>query len=67
MAKIQLMTLDCARVDYDHKDVTKDSNKITVDDDSIRLNEESLRRSQERIKNQTLTLGEPIDITDKLK
>lgn len=68
MAKIQLMTLDCSRVEYEHGNKEdKKTGGVKIDKNSIDLNEQSLRKHRERLAKQQIEEAIPIDITDKFK
>lgn len=68
MAKIQLMTLDCSRVEYEHGNKEdKKTGRVKIDKNSIDLNEQSLRKHRERLAKQQIEEAIPIDITDKFK
>ena len=68
MAKIQLMTLDCSRVEYEHGNKEdKKTGGVKIDKNSIDLNEQSLIKHRERLAKQQIEEAIPIDITDKFK
>ena len=68
MAKIQLMTLDCSRGEYEHGNKEdKKTGGAKIDKNSIDLNEQSLRKHRERLAKQQIEEAIPIDITDKFK
>lgn len=68
MAKIQLITLDCSRVEYEHGNKEdKKTGGVKIDKNSIDLNEQSLRKHRERLAKQQIEEAIPIDITDKFK
>ena len=68
MAKIQLITLDCSRVEYEHGNKEdKKTGRVKIDKNSIDLNEQSLRKHRERLAKQQIEEAIPIDITDKFK
>ena len=66
MAKIQLMSMDVSRIEYDKNDKKdKSSGNTKVDQRAIDLNAESVKRHQQRLAKQKIEEAIPIDITDK--
>lgn len=66
MAKIQLMSMDVSRIEYDKNDKKdKSSGNTKVDQKAIDLNAESVKRHQQRLAKQKIEEAIPIDITDQ--
>ena len=66
MAKIQLMSMDVSRIEYDKNDKKdKSSGGTKVDQRAIDLNAESVKRHQQRLAKQKIEEAIPIDITDQ--
>ena len=66
MAKIQLMSMDVSRIEYDKNDKKdKSSGNTKVDQRAIDLNAESVKKHQQRLAKQKIEEAIPIDITDK--
>lgn len=66
MAKIQLMSMDVSRIEYDKTDKKdKSSGNTKVDQRAIDLNAESVKRHQQRLAKQKIEEAIPIDITDQ--
>lgn len=66
MAKIQLMSMDVSRIEYDKNDKKdKSSGNTKVDQRAIDLNAESVKRHQQRLAKQKIEEAIPIDITDQ--
>ena len=66
MAKIQLMSMDVSRIEYDKNDKKdKYSGSTKVDQRAIDLNAESVKRHQQRLAKQKIEEAIPIDITDQ--
>ena len=66
MAKIQLMSMDVSRIEYDKNDKKdKSSGNTKVDQRAIDLNAESVKRHQQRLAKQKIEEAIPIDITEK--
>jgi Tfp pilus assembly protein PilF len=66
MAKIQLMSMDVSRIEYDKNDKKdKSSGNTKVDQRAIDLNAESLKKHKQRLAKQKIEEAIPIDITDK--
>lgn len=66
MAKIQLMSMDVSRIEYDKTDKKeKSSGSTKVDQRAIDLNAESVKRHQQRLAKQKIEEAIPIDITDQ--
>ena len=66
MAKIQLMSMDVSRIEYDKNDKKdKSYGNTKVDQRAIDLNAESVKRHQQRLAKQKIEEAIPIDITDK--
>ena len=66
MAKIQLMSMDVSRIEYDKTDKKdKSSGNTKVDQRAIDLNAESIKRHQQRLAKQKIEEAIPIDITDQ--
>lgn len=66
MAKIQLMSIDVSRIEYDKTDKKdKSSGNTKVDQRAIDLNAESVKRHQQRLAKQKIEEAIPIDITDQ--
>jgi len=66
MAKIQLMSMDVSRIEYDKNDKKdKSSGNTKVDQRAIDLNAESVKKHKQRLAKQKIEEAIPIDITDK--
>jgi hypothetical protein len=66
MAKIQLMSMDVSRIEYDKNDKKdKSSGNTKVDQRAIDLNAESVKKHKQRLAKQKIEESIPIDITDK--
>ena len=66
MAKIQLMSMDVSRIEYDKNDKKdKSYGNTKVDQRAIDLNAESVKRHQQRLAKQKIEEAIPIDITEK--
>ncbi len=66
MAKIQLMSMDVSRIEYDKTDKKdKSSGNTKVDQRAIDLNAESVKKHQQRLAKQKIEEAIPIDITDQ--
>jgi hypothetical protein len=66
MAKIQLMSMDVSRIEYDKNDKKdKSSGNTKVDQRAIDLNAESVKKHKQRLAKQKIEESIPIDITDQ--
>jgi hypothetical protein len=66
MAKIQLMSMDVSRIEYDKNDKKdKSSGSTKVDQRAIDLNAESVKKHKQRLAKQKIEESIPIDITDQ--